>query len=364
MKRQPAIIAILALFIFAPGANVARAQFGDLIKKAEKKIDKTTKKVNTGTNVNANGNNQNSTQTGGEGLRWDLALKNPNFVGSVNENAMKRMIAGGMPDYGNGGLLVFSKQPFGKTSANLDDTTLMFKSSDSIYLTAFLGAPLDISFGNALTLDALIVSVGDVKTANGDYIRDTINTVYRMDKGGAKTIALDFLPAGGKSAKYQKQVGDIAASLRKLPAGIHIVQLRLYGFGGLGVGAFYYDNSAGAGGTGGALDATLKSVTMPAAVKRDAALEKSITDLLNEMGGGRALRVVIVDRDWTPQRHEVTGVLIGRAIGVVVGVKSDDGRCFRENQTYFQDYNGRAYTGLRLSGTREQTDMACENLTK
>lgn len=365
MKTNKIIIAIFAVALVAFNFNVANAQFGDLINKAQKKIDKTTKKVNTGTSVNPNGGNQNSVQTNDESLRWDLALKNPNFTGSVNEGAMKQLIKNGMDsDYGKGGLLVFTKQPFAKKSATINDTVLRLSGSDAIYMTAFFADEFGSNnLDNNLDLSIRILPVGDVKYAQTGYLANTMTINYGYYKGAATSVLpLDFLPAGGKSAKYQAQVGDIARTLRKLPKGVHIVQLRVNSNmdGANAVGAFYFDNSAGGGDA--AINETLKNVTMPAAVKRDAALEKGITDLLNGMGGGKALRVVIIDRDWTPLRHEITGVLIGRVINTVVGVKSDDGTCFRENQSYAQDLNGRTYTGLRLNGTRLQTEMACENL--
>ena len=360
MKLQKSIIAIFALFIFALTAN---AQFGDLIQKAKDKVDKTTKKV-PGTNVNTNGG-QVSGQTGDESLRWDLALRNTNFTNSVNEGAMKQLIKNGMDgDYGKGGLLVFTKQPFGKKSATISDTVLRLSGGDSIYMTAFFADQFGSNdLDKNLELDIKIISVGDVKYAQTGYMADAMTINYGFYKGAATAVLpLDFLPNSGKSAKYQTQVGDIARTLRKLPKGVHIVQLRLFSNmnGANAVGAFYYDNSAGGGDA--AINETLKAVTMPAPVKRDAALEKGIVDLLNGMGGGVALRVVITDRDWIPLRHEITGVLIGRIINTVVGIKLDDGTCFRENQSYAQDYNGRTYTGLRLNGTRLREDMACENL--
>jgi hypothetical protein len=360
MKLQKSIIALLALFVFAASAN---AQFGDLLNKAQKKIDKTTKKVNT------NGNNQNSAQTD-EALRWDLALKNTSFISSINESAMKQMIQGGMDsDYGKGGLLVFTKQPFAKKSATIGDTILQLKGSDSIYMTAFLAQEFGSdNMDKYLSLQIKIVPVGDAKFAQTGYLANAMEINYGSYSGATTAVLpLDFLPAGGKSAKYQAQVGDIARTLRKLPKGVHIVQLRLTSNmnGANAVGAFYYDNSAG--NNDAALNQTLAAVKMPAAAKRDAALEKMMMDLANSASGGgdaRMLRVVITDRDWTPLRHEVTGVLIGRAISTVVAVKGSDGVCFQSPNTYTQDYNGRTYTGLRLDSVGSHTEMACENVMK
>ncbi len=269
-------------------------------------------------------------------------------------------------DYGKGGLLVFTKQPFAKTSATISDTNLQFKASDSIYMTAFLAEQFGSdNMDKYLSLEIKILPVGDVKFAQTGYLAHAMEINYGSYNGEpTNVLPMEFLPAGGKSAKYQAQVGEIARTLRKLPKGVHIVQLRIVSNmqGAAAVGAFYYDNSTGQGG-GNALDATLKSVTMPAPAQRNPQLEKEIAKYLNSMGGGSGtpvLKVVIVDRAWTPLRNEY-GVVVGRAIGAVVAIKGSDGVCFRENHTYVTNTNG---SGLELEGTRERMDMACENAQK
>ena len=45
-------------------------------------------------------------------------------------------------------------------------------------------------------------------------------------------------------------------------------------------------------------------------------------------------------------------------------MKNQNGTCYRETQTWVQNYNGSTYTNLHLDGFREETDMACENALK
>ena len=362
MKLQKSIIALFAVLVFAASTS---AQFGDIMNKVQKKVDKTNKQVDSNT-----GNTQNR-QMNDESLRWDLALKNTNFTGQVNDAAMRRMIQNGMnSDYGKGGLLVFTKQTFGKKSATLEDTNLHFTGADSIYLTAFLAEQFGAdSMDKNLSLEIKALPVGDVKYAQTGYLANSMEIYYGQYNGAATNVLpLDFLPAGGKSAKYQSQIADIARTLQKLPAGVHIVQLRLTSNmnGANAVGAFYYDNSA-AGGGNGAINQARAGITMPAAGMKNPALEKQIMDLENAgQGAGEAkmVRVVITDKDWTPLRHEVTGVLIGRAITATVAIKGSDGVCFQQSRTYTQNYNGKTYSNLRLDGTGRETEMACENVMK
>lgn len=366
MKLQKSIIALLALFVFALTAN---AQFGGLINKAKDKVDKATKKVNTGgTNVNTNvGGGSNVPGAGGQtndDARWDLFKCKPEYVGTVNENKLREMVKYNVGGYmGNGGLIVFTKQPLAKENPTLADSTMTFKGGDPIYMTIVLPEAKELDDAVSLSTGGdPIITVGDYqKQCEAGYFKNTLHVEYgRFDGRIPKLLKLDFQPADGKSAKYQQQIKDIAVTLRKLKPGVHLVPVRIADNGGdvAAVGAFYYDNRAGNGGDSAAITAGLKAVTMPAASKKFAALEKQMA------AAGGTLRSVVTDTDWTPLRHEITGVLIGRAISAMSAMKNKDGSCYRETQTWTQDYNGSTYTNLRITGVRDLTDMACENAVK
>ena len=363
MKLHKSIIALFALFICAASAN---AQFGDLMNKVQKKVDEKTKKVNTSTNVNTNGgdNTGNLNQTG-DAARWDLFKCNPEYVGAVDENKLREIVQYNVSDYGKGGLIVFTKQPLTKKNPTIADTVWTFKAGEPIYM--------NLVFPEAVEIDdygANLSTGGDVITTVGDYRKECQqgsfkNTIYvdygRFDKSLPQIFALDFQPKGGISAKYQQQIKSIAESLMKLKPGVHLVPIRIHSNGGsiAAVGAFYYDNRDGNGNLE-AIEAGKKAVTMPASSGKFAALEKQILAL----GKGTYLRVVVTDNEWTPLRHEVTGVLIGRAISATTAMKNQNGTCYRETQTWVQNYDGRNYTNLHLDGFRDDMDMACENAAK
>lgn len=103
--------------------------------------------------------------------------------------------------------------------------------------------------GSGLYLESqnTIVNVGDTKQcANGSF-KYSIQTDYgRFEKSLPQMFTLDFQPKGGKSAKYQQRIKLISEQLRQLPAGMHIVPVRLYGNNGdIAVGAFFIDIGGG-----------------------------------------------------------------------------------------------------------------------
>ncbi len=360
MKLQKSIIALFALFVFAVTAN---AQFGDIMNKVQKKVDKTTKKVNTDTNVNTNGGSGSMSQTD-DGARWDLFKCNPKYVGTVDENRLREMVQYNVKGYmGNGGLIVFTKQPLAKENPTIADSVMTFKGGDPIYMTLVLPEAKELDDAIALSSGGdAITTVGDYqKQCEAGYYKNKLDVDYgRFDGRIPKLLKLDFQPADGKSVKYQQQIKAIAVTLRNLKPGVHLVPVRIADNNGdvAAVGAFYYDNRDGNGGDSAAITAGLKAVTMPAASKKFAALEKQMS------AAGGTLRTVVTDTDWTPLRHEISGVLIGRAISAMSAMKNKDGSCYRETQTWTQDYNGSTYTNLRITGIRDETDMACENAMK
>ncbi len=98
MKSRTYSISSITLFLFILTVTPAHAQFGGLLKKAKDKAKQgnvstatnTETPSATGNTSGANASPNRNRQASGEGLRWDSALKNPNFTGSVNEGAMTR----------------------------------------------------------------------------------------------------------------------------------------------------------------------------------------------------------------------------------------------------------------------------------
>lgn len=368
MKLQKSIIAVFALFIFAVTAN---AQFGDLINKAKSKVDKATQKADK----NKPKTNQTTQQTTGDDntqvsprktalndddLRWSSFKCVPEFTGTVNEANLRRMVQYNVNnDYGKGGLIVFTKQPLAKKNATIEDSVMTFKAGEPIYMNIVLKEPRQLDgYGTFLRIPSeVIMTVGDTKQCeDGNYPHSLFVDYGRFAQIPA---ALDFQPQGGKSAKYQQQIKSITEQLRALPPGVHIVPVRLDGIPA--VGAFYYDNRDGKA-NDEAIKTAIAEVKMPAPAVRMPALEKQIIANWNSDAGSVALRVVLIDRDWSPLRNEL-GAIRGRYITAVMA-KKENGRCFQITQLWAQNYTGSGYTGLYVEGSRGGEEMACENVMK
>lgn len=290
-------------------------------------------------------------------LSWTSFKCDPEFTGTVNEARLREMVLYNVKDYGNGGLIIFTKQPLAKKNATLADSVMTFKAGEPIYMNVFMPEPSEHEMFLRLPGD-VIMTVGDTKQCDKGAFKHSLYIDYgRFDKL-PQTFTLDFQPQGGKSAKHQQQVKGIAEILRALPPGIHIIPARL----DIAVGAFYYDNRDGQA-NDDAIKAGLAEVKMPAPAVRMPALEKQIiTNWNSKPGGSTALRVVLTDRDWSPL-HNDYGEIRGRYITAVMA-KKENGKCFREIQLWAQNYNGSGYTGLFLEGSRDGEEMACENVLK
>ena len=352
---------IFAFIIAAAFAVNVNAQFGNILDKAKEKVDKKT---------NQTTNQSQTSNTNNDDARWDLYKCKPEYVGAVNENKLREIIKYNMSnDWGNGGVVIFTKQPLTKSNPTLADSVMTFKAGEPIYMTVVMREALEIDSSGIFvsTSGDAVMTVGDYqKQCEQGYFKNTLYIEYgRFDKMLPQVFSLDFQPADGKSVKYQQQIKFIAQSLNNLKLGIHIIPVRLGSNSeSLGVGMFYYDNREGKA-DDKIINNGLAQIKMPTANPKFATLEKQMVAELNKLGGeGRALRAVVTDEDWTPLRNEYSGVLVGRVISATMAIKNGDGSCYQEKQTWTQDYNGSTYVNLRLNGTREAQDMACENVMK
>lgn len=373
MKLQKLSLGVVTLFMLAFSAAPANAQLGDLMNRAKDKIDKLQRKTdkttpqqpsNQPTNQPQQTNNHDSTQVSPRtdtpmdgALDWNRFRCSPEFTSTVNEGRLREVIQYNLNnDFGKGGLLVFTRQPLAKKNATLEDSVMTFKAGEPIYLNIVFKEPRKPYAGDIFLRipGETIVTVGDTKCENNQSLYIDYERFAQMPS------TLDFLPQGGKSTKHQQQVKSVAEKLRSLPPGVHIIPVSIDSISVLG--AFYYDNRDGKG-NDDAIKAAIAEVRMPAPAVRMPTLEKQIISSWNTGPGSTALRVVIIDRDWSPLRNELGGIR-GRYITAVMAKKEEDGRCFQITQLWAQNYNGRTYTGLFLEGSRGGDEMACENVMK
>ncbi len=366
MKRITAF-AIFAFFITTLCAAEASAQFGDLMNKVQKKIDKTTKQVNTGSNVSTNGG-----RTGG-------CTAQPQS-GPVIGNQPIIEHTPGCPNF-----IGLSKTPIDPRNLKATQWATEFKSGDPIYGILFtngaLGQWAQAGVGDNkqiyLNLDAGKEAGDETSHFGGEMTTSAIITVT-SENANQNYATFAFIP----SSSAQLSSDDIANGFRflenikdiKKPAKLY-ASVKMIGWSPApSLAPIVIDLSSGTQSylamkndfnKGMAKVLGADKVMMPAAGAKMPQLENKILAMENALPGkSKLLRVVVTDRDWTPLRHEISGVLVGRVIVVVAAIKDEEGVCTLQPRSYTENYNGRSYTGLHNSGIQPSTVIACENVMK
>lgn len=73
--------------------------------------------------------------------------------------------------------------------------------------------------------------------------------------------------------------------------------------------------------------------------------------------------VILRSAGWVTLRHEVSGVVVGRAQSVDAGARWRDGHCTFQEFDIAQDFDGQRYTEpLVTRGIGEQWDITCDTL--
>ncbi len=105
----------------------------------------------------------------------------------------------------------------------------------------------------------------------------------------------------------------------------------------------------------------IASVTLPAPAMKNAALEKECIAALKDWKE-TPLKVIITDRDWTIQRHPITGAIVSRIINTTTVVKKPDGGCRMFQISFEQLYNGKSYGKAQQYGVGDSADITCDKV--
>ena len=113
----------------------------------------------------------------------------------------------------------------------------------------------------------------------------------------------------------------------------------------------------------------IKNTKLPAAVVKDANLEKIVTNGFNKVYGTSrnvsALKAVLTQNGWTIIRNSLTGIVIGRQRSAKLAYKGSDGKCYLLPDYIFihEDYVGNSFinTGAVFNGL-DGEEMLCENV--
>ncbi len=107
---------------------------------------------------------------------------------------------------------------------------------------------------------------------------------------------------------------------------------------------------------------------LPRASRKDATLSGAGTKIMNAIwkrasSSRRAVKTIIVDKDWTIEHNEITGVVISRSIDTIVAYKDKDG-CHYYGVRLRQEATSKGRFGETYFGAEDldREDIACEKL--
>jgi len=278
------------------------------------------------------------------------------------------------------GKVVFSTKPI--DLANPRDLTTSFKSGDFIYAAALM--------------DDKWYKLFDLESPRGkEYLElkmtvdgemDFASLMLRNEAMDRKALVIDIVPEPARMTAYsdpnlvyqdsysQHTKGgpmQFTMMLSKLPGGTHKVQFVVYRYKDLAVGEFtikgntfqnyesLHTRLAGA---------ETKNVVMPKPGMKDRGLEGAMRALVEksryEGFQGDILSVVVQDKEWNIQRHELTGAVMFRYIRAAVAVKGKDGKCRLITLVNFkQEFFGNEFQKLQLDGWGQTpVEIPCENV--
>ncbi len=113
----------------------------------------------------------------------------------------------------------------------------------------------------------------------------------------------------------------------------------------------------------------INDTRLPEPAVVDPVLEKLFLDIFNEYHAeefkGKAIKAVVTSKDWSVQRHEITGIITGRTRRAVIVYKTSEGKCFLTGNFFLhQEYIGSSFTSATTSpyGILGSQEMRCQNV--
>ncbi len=111
----------------------------------------------------------------------------------------------------------------------------------------------------------------------------------------------------------------------------------------------------------------IKNQQLPAAIVKDAALEKMFIDAFNKRYAaeykGTATKAIMLQSDWQTERHQITGIVTGRIRQGAVVYKGSNGKCYLVSIVHlYQEYMGNSFQNTKAVYAQDGQEMLCENV--
>ncbi len=284
----------------------------------------------------------------------------------------------------NVGKIVFSKTLISREAPDAAQLTETFGESDRIYgrayleksfenhvITAFPDSGYSSDYYVVLYIDGKlgIPSRADDPAWGADYCRKEPwqCEMWFGESLGAEELTQSTRQIWINTAEEPNHIESWSKIVNALPAGKHRVRLEMWTRSYIGksekpaaVGEFTLEKAEGAVVRLGRTFADLKPGMTSADIEQ-AALAAVAAHASEQGWKERFEKVKIQSSAWSMIRHEVTGVLLGRQIGVWAFARWPDGHCTHQPFTLGQEHDGKDFSGpLRYVSIGSQTEIDCD----
>lgn len=111
----------------------------------------------------------------------------------------------------------------------------------------------------------------------------------------------------------------------------------------------------------------IKNQLLPAAIVKDANLEKMFVDAFNKRYAteynGTASKAIMLQTDWQTERNSITGIVTGRIRQGAIVYKGNDGKCYLVSIVHvYQEYIGNSFQNTKAVYAQNGQEMLCENV--
>lgn len=270
------------------------------------------------------------------------------------------------------GRIVFSDAQIGRDHPDLGRIRDTFKDGEHIYARYYLPGPIANHYAQFVTGDQELAREIQVKflvdgqPSNDWGYREDLDDKSRVN--ATRQIWLN--PAEGSDPEMKKE--NLADSMRwirfvkKLSPGRHVVRLEIFTEAGsaksegpAATGEFTFERTKEPIKSGMSFDKIERGMD-------DLVLEKAALDAIQAHAKAdgwkeRFERVRIVDKDWSIERNEITGIILRRVISVSAYARWPDDHCTAQTFSLAQQHDGTNYSQtLQFYGTGEQRDVDCD----
>jgi hypothetical protein len=111
----------------------------------------------------------------------------------------------------------------------------------------------------------------------------------------------------------------------------------------------------------------IKNQLLPAAIVKDANLEKMFVDAFNKRYAteynGTATKAIMLQTDWQTERNSITGIVTGRIRQGAIVYKGNDGKCYLVSIVHvYQEYIGNSFQNTKAVYAQNGQEMLCDNV--